>query len=185
VLFSDVGARIYQRSGYQPVGAREVVLPPLPGAPEEGVTPLAAPLPDPPFPEAVSGELHLLPSARQLDWHLERERLYASALGRKGAPIHGARAGGAWACWAAWFKENALRVLWLQPGSPDETAAVLQSAQRVAFAAGLEKVRVWEPHPGFDGLPGERQERDGELPMVRLYGRPLGAWRHVHRAVWV
>ena len=50
----------------------------------------------------------------------------------------------------------------------------------------MKTVRLWEPHPGFGGLAGDRQQRDGELPMARLYGgRHLGDWKHVHRAVWV
>jgi GNAT superfamily N-acetyltransferase len=183
VLFSDVGARIYERSGYRAFPAFEWVLPPLPGDPEAGVRALADLLPDAGV--AESGVLVLSPRAQQLDWHLARERFYARALGRPAPAFHAAVSGGASATWMASFKENALRVLTLEARGAADTAAVLQSAQRMAEKLGLGSVRVWEPHPGFPALAGERRAREGELPMARVYGRKFLDWRHVHRAVWV
>jgi GNAT superfamily N-acetyltransferase len=184
VLFSDVGARIYQRSGYRAFSAREVVLPPLPGNPREGVTVVEELLPD--VSSREPGVLRLTPTPDQFDWHLARERFYAQALGRSPAPFHAARVGRSYAAWMVSFKEGALRVLTIEPRKTEETTLLLQCCQRLASALGLASVRVWEPHPGFDGLPGTRTERDGELPMARLYqGRTLVDWRQVHRAVWV
>lgn len=184
VLFSDVGARIYERSGYRAFPAFEWVLPPLSGDPEEGVRPLedlhaGAATPGP-------GVLFSSPRREQFDWHLERERFYAWVKDRPPAPFHAAAAGDSYAAWMVSYKENVLRVLTLEARSPEATAAVLGSAQRLAHQLRLDSVRVWEPHPGFPPLPGTRRPREGELPMARVYGgRALADWRFVHRVLWV
>jgi GNAT superfamily N-acetyltransferase len=183
-LFSDVGARLYQRSGYRAFPAFEWVLKPEAGDPEKDTRPLDRPI------ELVLGAaqpevLALYARVEQFDWHLERERFYAHALGRSPAPFHAAQKGSAFVSWMASYKENVLRVLGLEPGTPEDTAAVLRTAQRMAHALRLDSVRVWEPHPGFPALPGERRPREGELPMARIYGRERFDWRQVHRVVWV
>lgn len=186
VLYSDVGARIYARSGYAEQPAQELVLPAEPGDPLDGVEPLEALLPAPSPPPADPAALTLGPTAAQLDWHLARERFYARALARPPAAFHGARAGRARALWVAWHKEHALRVLWLEPGAAEENGAVLRCAQKVAQRAGLGCVRAWVSHPDLSGLPGRLSPREGELPMVRLYGAaPPFRWVQVQRALWV
>jgi hypothetical protein len=184
ILFSDVGAPIYQRSGYQPFPAFEWVLPPLAGDPETSARPLDR-IVAPELGPARQNTLDLYLRVEQFDWHLERERFYAHALNKRPAPFHGAQQGSAFISWMASFKENALRVLGLELGKPEETAAVLRTAQHMAHALGLGSVRIWEPHPGFPPLPGERRPREGELPMARLYRHTAFGWRGVHRAAWV
>lgn len=185
VLFSDVGARIYERSGYRAFPAFEWVLPPAGGDPEEGVRPLED-LRAEAGPAGGAGLLRLSPRREQLDWHLERERFYAWAHDRPPAPFHAAAAGESYAAWMVSYKENVLRVLTLEARSPKDTAAVLRCAQRLAHQLRLDSVRVWEPHPGFAPLPGDLRAREGELPMARVYGgRALADWRPIHRALWV
>ena len=186
VLFSDVGASLYERIGYRAVDAFDVTLRPAPGDPAQGVEPLRAPLESPAPLPAPPGALVLHPSAAQLDWHLERERFYARVLRRPGAAFHGARRGDALALWVAGLKADELLVLWLKPGKPGDTRAVLASAQRVAHAAGLRRVRLWEAERVSGLPPGARREpRDGELPMLRAFRGSIETWVGIARALWV
>ncbi|HLM71259.1 MAG TPA: hypothetical protein VK459_01150, partial [Polyangiaceae bacterium] len=80
VLFSDVGPGIYARVGYVERPAFDWVLDPVEGDPGEGVELIGE--------EEVVSALSLIPrpaegfvvwpTAGQVDWHLERERIYAS-----------------------------------------------------------------------------------------------------------
>ena len=181
VLYSDVGERIYARSGYVPVPEPvDWVL-----APEAGEVP-SCEAAVPQLDAAPPRVLQLSPTREQLDWAWERERLYARFLGRTPPSVHTARAGAAGAWWTASFKANELLVLWLTPGSSEETARVLEVARAVAQQCGLERVRLW-------GLPGlapppaaSVQKRKEELAMFRpRNGLRIDAWRSVQRALWV
>ena len=181
VLFSDVGTAIYERAGFQ-------VLPDLHDwvlGPREGEVP-ACDLWVPVVSEPPAGELVLQPSLEQLDWALERERLYARFLSRVGPSVHSAQAGAARATWAAYFKANELIILWLSPGTPDETLAVLNVARAEAHRCGLGQVRLWAV-PGAPLPQGaSQQKRKDELPMLRQCGRhQIVTWREVQRALWV
>src|SRR5581483_10210191 len=76
VLFSDVGARLYERSGFVAVPGKDLVLPALSGDPAKGVTPLTELKPRP----RDGDGLVLRPTADQLDWAVAREALYAGYL---------------------------------------------------------------------------------------------------------
>jgi len=182
VLFSDVGERIYARSGYVSVpGQSDWLLPPLESEPPPPCEPVLPELPAP-------GErvLQLQPTREQLDWAFERERLYARFLKRTPPAVHAARAGAAHACWAAYFKSNELIVLWLQPGAPAETAAVLDAARAEAHRCGLDHVRLWSL-PGVPAPPAaSERKRKEELAMYRpCRGPRIEAWTQVQRALWV
>jgi hypothetical protein len=178
VLFSDVKERIYARSGFIAVPADDWVMPALEGPPEEGVEPVADPLPAPAL--APDAQLTLHPTAGQLDWAITREGLYARFLGRPRPTFHGARADGALALWAACSKDDELLVLWLEGATPGRA---LRAAQRQAHRCGLNHVRSWAgagaPPPGARVVA-----RDGELPMFRPYGS-VTTWSQVQRALWV
>lgn len=178
VLFSDVGERIYARSGFIAVPAEDHLLPPLEGPPEEGVEPLQLPLAVPPLREANGLVLH--PTAAQLDWAVTREGFYARQLGRAHPSFHGARADGSLALWAAYSKEDELLVLWLDGDAPQK---VLRAAQRQAHRCGLKHVRLWA-RPGPPPRGAQTVARDGELPMFRPF-TPVTTWSHVQRALWV
>ncbi|MBK7857261.1 MAG: GNAT family N-acetyltransferase [Archangiaceae bacterium] len=180
VLFSDVGERMYQRSGYASAPGDDWVLTPtaVPLHPVEGsASPIVPELEAPP-----AGTLQLEPTAAQLDWALAREALYARFLSRTRPQSHAARAGAAHASWAAYFKSNELIVLWLQPGSADETAQVLDAARAEAHRCGLERVRLWALPGAVTPVAATQEKRKDELPMFRSQAT---AWRHVQRALWV
>lgn len=189
-LFSDAGAAIYQRVGFVPRPGVDWVLPPIDAEPstgvdqlirEEGLAAALSSLPPPRDAYAVA------PSAAQLDWHIERERIYARALGRLRPPAVGARAGDAVALWAGVLRSEELVVL-LARGQGAELARVLGAAQRCAGTAGLKRVRIWDtPELPLSAVPGiQRTEREGALPMIQpLASFPASAWRTIPRALWV
>jgi GNAT superfamily N-acetyltransferase len=194
LLFSDVGPALYRRSGYRELPAFDWRLPPTEGAPGEPVERLLgerdvpaalARLRWPPTP------YFLWPSAAQVDWHVERERIYAEALARPRPEAQGATVGDSTALWAMTAKDGELKVLLLDARSPEEARALLEAARRVARRAGLERVVVWEEPasaPLLARLPGAtRVPRDGSLPMVRPLRPelPLSPAPPAPRALWV
>jgi GNAT superfamily N-acetyltransferase len=196
LLFSDVGAPLYQRSGYREAPAFDWVLPAQagPAAPE-----VDALLQDADVPAALARmrrpalPFFLWPSAAQVDWHLERERIYAQLHARARPEACGARAGDGAALWAMVAKSNQLVVLMLDARTPTQAHALLRAAARVAHRAGLARVVLWE-EPGtaalVAGLAGaERHAREDALPMLRPLraGLPLGdmAALPFPRALWV
>lgn len=194
ILFSDVGAPLYERAGYVARAGMDRVWSPLPGDPREGVDASFTDADVPreqaamPVPEA---SFVVWPSAGQLDWHLERERAY-SALMQRPRPSHcGARVGDSRAFWMGDLKDGRLMVLMLQAGSAEDATALLQSARRVAHAAQLGEVRLYDVRVPFawpnDERGGRLAERDGGLAMLA----PLDArvrpeeWHGVMRALWM
>lgn len=183
VLFSDVGAPIYEKSGYRAVPAWDWVLPPVDGPLEAQW--LEEPLPAPPRGVSREGELLLHPSASQLDWHFERSRLYARFLVRPALSYYGARTAQATAWWTAQFKSDELLVLWLDALDAAAAAPVIRAAQQQAHRAGLPRVRVWETF-SLEGFPGARRvARDGELPMAVPLNASFAEWNRVMRVLWV
>lgn len=189
-LFSDVGAAIYRRCGYVERPAFDWVIVPgnAPRDPEVSridERDLGAALDRIPPPAAP---LTAWPSEAQLDWHLERERIYAQAL-RRPRPRHaGAMVGKSTALWSAVIRSNELVVLLLDARSPRDAERLLRTAATEAHQAGLTKVRVWET-PGLPRLSGvaERTPREGSLPMVCALNpaaSPEG-WRTIPRALWL
>ncbi|SEL72449.1 Acetyltransferase (GNAT) family protein [Stigmatella aurantiaca] len=194
LLFSDVGAPLYQRSGYREVPAWNWTLAPEPGDPATGVDGLLtekdleraldrAKAPERPF--------YLWPTAAQVDWHLERERIYAEQLGRPRPEACGATVGDSTALWAMVGRYGVLVLLWLDARSAQDAAALLGAAQRVAHRAGLSRVEVWEEPataPWLARVPGAtREPRDGSLPMLQALrpGVLLAEDLPVARALWV
>lgn len=182
VLYSDVGERIYARSGYRAVPSVDWVL--SPSAASSSAEPLPA-LVAPEAGRAPEATLRLHPSLEQLDWALARQRLYAGYLRRTPPACPGARAGDALALWAAYFKSNELVILWLERGSDADTTRVLDAARAEAHRCGLERVRLW----ALDGAPPAHASvlpRKAEIPMFAPVGRThIAAWTLVQRASWV
>jgi hypothetical protein len=174
LLFSDVGAPIYRRSGYQELEAWDWRFPPEPGEPSERVDRLlteadvGAALARMRRPEAP---FYYWPTAAQVDWHLERERIYAELLPRPRPEANGATAGASTALWYMTGRSGTLMVVLFDARTAEEAAALLSAARRVAWRAGLSQVVLWEEPglaPVLAGLPSAvREARDGSLPMVR------------------
>lgn len=194
LLFSDVGAPLYRRSGYREVPAWDWRLTPEPGEPSAGVDrllqegALGAALARMRKPEAP---FFYWPSPAQLDWHLERERIYAELLPRPRPEASGATAGDSTALWYMMAKSDTLMVMMFDARSAEAATALLQSARRVAHRAGLSRVVLWEEPaaaPLLAQVPGAvREPRDGSLPMLRPLrpGLELSAATPIPRALWV
>jgi hypothetical protein len=178
ILFSDVGAPIYERVGFQARPAVDLILPASPGSISPEVEPLTEipPFQIPDRPRAFQ----VVPSVDQIDWHLERARIYAEILAVPGPPFLGARTADGLALWCANQKVGELYVLLLE----GEVAPLLGAAQNAALACGLRAVRVWDCPPF---AAGRREPRVGSLPMIRPLHPSVHAerWNSIPRAIWM
>jgi GNAT superfamily N-acetyltransferase len=182
-LFSDVGAPIYEASGYVARPAEDLVLTPLVGDPALGVDALLGEVVDVREPD---GAFAVWPTRDQLDWHVERARVYRPLLDCAPLPAVGARAGDGVILWTTDAKQTSLKIVWLDAARRDQAEALLVSARRVAHALDLGEVRVWaQPWPF--AIDGKREPRDGSLPMIAPLVPSLRAddWTQIPRAVWV
>lgn len=179
ILFSDVGAPIYERAGFSARPAFETILPAAADAEsapglvhldEAGARDAAAERADP------GGTFAVMPTAAQVDWHLERERLYARLLGLSRPRAWGARLGRGVAVWSGDLKNGRLDVLLLDAGE-GERSALLAEARRTAADAGLRDVVLWEGETG----------RAGSLPMIAplAVGLMPEDWTWIPRALWI
>jgi GNAT superfamily N-acetyltransferase len=186
VLFSEVGASLYESSQFHECPSFDWVAPAHDVALEAPATLLS----DVPagFPEAAgelsSQQLKVFASPGQLDWHLARERFYTQALKRSPLTGRGVRVGTVEAVWMEYAKTRELLVLWTNARTERETAAVLRVAQKVAFDAGLTQVRLWETVP-LKKAVGLRVTRNDELPMYRSLGSKVTEWVDIQRVHWV
>jgi GNAT superfamily N-acetyltransferase len=181
VLFSDVGAPIYERLGFVARPAFDRLLAPSAAPLQEGpwtlLEEMALPHPEPP-----SHRFSLEPTAPQLGWHKARARTWAEAVGEPVSRWCGAALGDDVVVWVEDRHEGILRVL-LWTGE----RLLLEAAARQAGALGLEEAQVWES--SWDGpwpeLP--RRPRDGALPMLAPLrpGVDPEGWRLIPRGVWV
>jgi GNAT superfamily N-acetyltransferase len=196
ILYSDVGARIYERGGYVALAARERVLPrdfaayerPARRVPAEQLLSLWQA-----EPPGELGPWAIWPSREQLDWHFERERAYARLIGSPRAALSGAVGGAGGLCaWGVDAKEEVLRVLLLLSSDAGEGRALLAAAALTARELGLKETWIWEDS-GFASWAAVPEavlrDRDGELAMIRVSPAAAGAkpedWRWVPRALWV
>jgi hypothetical protein len=193
VLYSDVGAAQYARSGFVARPAYDWRWPPAAAGAESE----AAFFGD----DALSwrwaartvaeGRFVLHPTVDTFHWLLERERIYCEALGRPRPRACGAAVGNSLALWYAQPKDSRLWLCWLDAQDAKSARALVLAARVVARDAGLSEVRLWEEPdgpPSPEGLEGGfREKRSGSLPMLR----PLDArvrpedWRRIPRALWV
>ena len=180
-LFSEIGTNYYQRLGFCPVPAFDTFF--APRADAASVEWLKT-LPSPKHPSADANTLRLGLSAPRLDWHLERERIYGSALKRGPLPHHGARAGESTITWTAYWKTNELQVLGLDAKSEAELELLVQAASHAAHLGGLSTVRIWETND-LTSVPGARREaRTDEVAMFLPLVPGVQAWTMVERGLW-
>lgn len=189
LLFSEVGATLYGNVGYVPRFLFDRLVPAAQTSVEVkwiGERDLAAALASFPLPD---DRFLVWPTAAQLDWHLERERIYAGLLGRERPSTVGAVVGAGRILWAADFKNERLAVLLAH--APDEATAValVRAACSAAASAGLREVRIWEePSLPLPAGLGTRVRRDDDaLPMLVSFTPGIGAedWRSIPRALWI
>ena len=192
LLFSDVGEAIYRRAGYLPLDRQDWVIAPISGGPLEEADALLTEVSDGELSRAlalVESPFALRPSAAQLDWALLRSRIYARARGMMLPKVCGARAGTGIAYWRVDPPKRSLEILLLAATSDAQAHALLRTAARIAFSAGLSEVRLWN-----SGLPsGVRppedasgEERRGSWPMIApLREGIVEDLRYLPRALWV
>lgn len=186
ILYSEVGPALYERLGFvaRPAATRAWPAADGPAADVEpiGVDPLLEAADRRPLPFRVSV------SADQIDWHRARAAFYASAFGRPPAGAAALRRGAAWAILCPDHRNDRLVLLDLEPGSAEDTAAVVAEARREAARLGLREVTVQENPYNADRLPaGTSRPCDDGVPMILPLAedvRPDG-WRDYARAVWV
>lgn len=193
VLYSDVGASQYARSGFVPRPAFDWRW----GPAASGETSEAALFSE----EALgwrwaahpvsAGRFVVQPTTDSFDWLLERERIYCTELGRPRPKACGAAMGSSLALWYAQPKDGRLWLHWLDAADAKSARALILAGRIVARDAGLSEVRLWEDVDGFpspEGLEGGlREARSGGLPMIRPLDsrvRPQD-WRRIPRALWV
>src|SRR5690349_3861376 len=134
ILFSDVGAPIYERIGYVARQSGDLVFTPAPGDPSAaaqllGESEVGAALAAIPRP---TGGFVVWPTAAQIDWHLERERIWAPLIDRARLGSAGARTEGGVALWMADFKNDRLLVLLFWAPSRPAALALCEAARREA-----------------------------------------------------
>jgi GNAT superfamily N-acetyltransferase len=192
VLYSDVGAALYARSGFVARPAFDWRWPPAASGAESDAVLFSE--------DALSwrwaarpvspGRFVLHPTADSFDWFLERERIYCRELDRPRPRACGAAVGDSLALFYAQPKDSRLWVHWLDAADAKSSRALVNAARVVARDAGLSEVRLWEDPdvPSPEGLEGGvREKRSGSTPMVRPLDariRPLD-WRRIPRALWV
>lgn len=192
LLYSDVGASQYARSGFVPRPAFDWRW----GPAATGEVSEAALFTE----EALSwrwaahpvsaGRFVVSPTTDSFDWLLERERIYCTELGRPRPKACGAAMGSSLALWYAQPKDGRLWLYWLEAEDAKSARALILAARTVARDAGLSEVRLWQdvdgvPPEGLEG--GLREARSGGLPMIRPLDsrvRPQD-WRRIPRALWV
>lgn len=191
LLFSEVGATLYERAGYVASRCFDRLIPAEASAAVEAEAiwlredQLAAGLAAIPAP---ADPFLVWPTAQQLDWHLERERIYAELMGRRRPGSAGASIGGGQILWAADFKNETLAILLAHAPGPAAAKTLLQAAAHEAARTGLSQVRLWE-EPAFplEAGFGERVPRDDDaLPMLASFmGVQPDDWLTIPRALWV
>lgn len=180
-LFSEIGTNYYQRLGFCPVPAFDTFFAPRADAPSVEWLPGVS---SPTHPAADANTLRLSLSAPRLDWHLERERIYGSALSRGPLPHPGARVGESTITWTAYWKTNELQVLSLDAKSPTQLALLIQAASHAAHLGGLSTVRLWETDDLTSVPNARRVPRSDEVAMFLPLMPGVQAWTMVERGLW-
>lgn len=166
ILFTEVGASLYERSGFKRLPAPTRLVPAGPG----GVD--AAPLPRSGLPAALAHRarlrgdgLELRLSEELVAWHLERAQIYAEAQGRPAAETIGARRGDAQLLWTADFKNGLLRILDASGPAGTNLEPLLEAAAAEARALKLSAVELWDDAHSLALPGGTRFSREDDLPM--------------------
>lgn len=191
ILFSEVGASLYERAGFVARPCFDRMVPASAGTGlrdvrwihERELEPALAAFPLP------RADFVIWPEAVQIDWHLERARIYAETMGRTQPPTCGVVVGKARALWAADYKNERLAVLLASAPDAASGAALVEAAAHAAASAGLREVRIWET-PSLPLPPGlgRREPRDDDaLPMLLpiASGLKAEAWSDIPRALWI
>lgn len=168
VLFSEVGAGLYERAGFRALPAPGRIWP-VGGPGLLRMTPITRET----LPEALERrrrlregrlDLHLTPEI--VDWHLARSDFYARELGRSPATEIGVISDDVVALWVPDYRANVLRLLDVTgaPGTPLEPVVV--SARAMGVVNDLDRVVLWDDEVSAAlPSPTARPRDDDDLPM--------------------
>jgi GNAT superfamily N-acetyltransferase len=194
-LYSDVGAAIYARSGYQLRPAVSWSFPAKASPVSSKVTWIREQEVQSWFsmPPAPEGELWGCLTGEQLDWHLERQRFYAQQLEKQCAPYAAVMVGNSSLVWTIHPGEQKMLGLWFTAENPDDGAFLVQAAQNLAHEYGYKELELWATPLPFSAEPWLEQcgahitNRTSSLPMLcSLHdGIEAANWNYVHRGYWV
>ena len=182
VLFSEVGPTIYERAGFVGQPGVDLVFPARAETSPSAVRWTTAMEAPPHLRDRHAVKLVL--SAQQCDWHVERERFYASALHRPAPSAHVARLNASSLAVAASFQRNELHVVWTEFHDDADGLALLEACAAMAQRCGLPAVRVWETQPMPTPTGATRVERNDELPMLRPLDGGVARWANVTQGLW-
>jgi GNAT superfamily N-acetyltransferase len=167
ILFSEVGAEIYARTGFRLLPSPTRTWPRSSAA-----APLARGIRSEELGEALEWrnrmregrvDIRLLGSIVQ--WHLARSEFYAGLLGLPRSAVVGARFGDVQALWVPDYKNNALRVIDATGPAGALLDPIMSVAGREAALLGLERVELWDDSLSITLPGGVELPRDDDLPM--------------------
>ena len=181
VLYSEVGAPIYERSGFVVRPIDDWIVPAAPShQPAVRVDDELTPERD--APGAARASLVLRLSAPQLDWHLARERFYAATRNRRAPGRHRLSIAGSVLLLGADLKHGELLVLDAHVAA-QEVEPLLRAAGDLAWQLGLASAKLW----ALDGLAPpawvEVKPCVSSLPMIR--SSIAQDWKRLQRGGWV
>lgn len=189
-LFSDVGARIYERCGFVALPGDDLAIP-------------AAPWPAPPPAmlawlgrgeisprRAVAAHFSLVATEGRIDWLHERQALHASFVRRPVPASVGAGLAGHTAVWTANYPKNTLDLLAMD-ADEEHAPALLGAARALAHENGFSHVMIWDSEgvpPGALASLGnlvEQRPRTGSLVMIApLHGATIDPSAPPSHALW-
>ena len=204
ILFSEVGASIYEKLGYKKCENLEYYLDLLPKT-SAGTGKIknsearffthtdASHLWTQAQAEVsqLGGNFQVLTSQSQLDWYLARERFYHAALRTRLPSEAGVRIGESLLFWVNDLRTKSLKILSGFSNSASETQTLMSCAQEIASTRNLDSLRVWstEPLVGLsEALPWDRKIPNYEsLPMILPIHPSLACedWKWISRSSWV
>jgi GNAT superfamily N-acetyltransferase len=167
VLFTEVGVTLYNRSGFRLLGAptRTLAARKTAGCGAEPVALAGLPALLEQRARLRTGLLELRLGEELFDWHFERARIYAEALGRPRPESVGARHGDALVLWAPDFKNDRLRILEASGPAGTELGPLLEAAAAEAFRLGLSAAELWDDTHSAQLPGGATYPREDDLPM--------------------
>lgn len=192
ILYSEVGASIYERLGFQArptkgwVAQASAEASASKAIPGENVGDLLDAY------NAIADEFRILPSLDQHEWFWEREALYSECLAMQRPAFRVLQSGPSFSTWTADYKHSIFRALVFSAQSTAQACDMLERARVEAARIGLRAVEVWNT-PATRLEPTrtlELRELDATLPMIRpaeaLNSRfQSELWQEIPRVLWV
>lgn len=190
MLFSDVGARIYERCGFVALPGDDLAIPAAPwpdGAPAD-LVPLRRR--EVPPGRASAGQCSLIATPGRIDWLHERQALHASFVRRAVPASVGARLGEHTVVWTANYPKNTLDLLAMD-ADERHAPALIAAARALAHENGFSHLMIWDSEAVPAGALAslghvvERRPRAGSLVMIApLHGASIAPSAPPSHALW-